>query len=90
MFHRVRRYMVRLGIWGPGSPLGDFNDFMAGVEKRDVGAKGIYNGQLDMKLRGIYNKSVDYWHCDTSDLYSNFLILGSPMYQLICTTCTIF
>ena len=61
MFHRVRRYMVRLGIWGPGSPLGDFNDFMAAVEKRDVGAKGIYNGQLDMKLRGIYNKSVDYW-----------------------------
>ena len=39
-----RRYMVRLSIWGPGSPFRDFNDFLADVQKRDVGAKGICNG----------------------------------------------
>jgi len=30
-------YMVRLGIWGPGSPFRDFNDFLGAVEKRGVG-----------------------------------------------------
>ena len=27
-------YMVRLGIWGEGSPFRDFGDFLAAVEKR--------------------------------------------------------
>ena len=27
-------YMVRLGIWGPGSPFKDFGEFLAAVEKR--------------------------------------------------------
>ena len=29
-------YMVRLGIWGEGSPFRDFGDFLAAVEKRYV------------------------------------------------------
>lgn len=29
-------YMVRLGIWGPGSPFRDFNEFLGAVEKRYV------------------------------------------------------
>lgn len=45
-------YMVRLGIWGPGSPFRDFNDFLAAVEKRGVGAMEIV--AMDMKLRGMY------------------------------------
>ena len=38
--------MVRLGIWGPGSP------FLAAVEKRGVGAMEIV--AMAMKLRGMY------------------------------------
>ena len=45
-------YMVRLGIWGPRSPFRDFNDFLAAVEKRGVGAMEIV--AMDMKLRGMY------------------------------------
>ena len=51
-------------------PFRDFNDFLAAVEKRNVGAKGIYNGQLDMKLRGT--KSVEYW----VELLQNFTANG--------------
>ena len=46
-------YMVRLGIWGPGSPFRDFNDFLAAVEKRGVGAMEIVANVLDMKLRKV-------------------------------------
>merc|ERR1719220_2911014 len=45
-------YMVRLGIWGPGSPFRDFTDFLGAVEKRGVGAMEIV--AMDMKLRGMY------------------------------------
>merc|ERR1719193_2359005 len=45
-------YMVRLGIWGPGSPFRDFNDFLGAVKKRGVGAMEIV--AMDMKLRGMY------------------------------------
>ena len=45
-------YMVRLGIWGPGSPFRDFNEFLGAVEKRGVGAMEIV--AMDMKLRGMY------------------------------------
>lgn len=31
---RHMAYMVRLGIWGPGSPFRDFGEFLAAVEKR--------------------------------------------------------
>ena len=33
---RHMAYMVRLGIWGEGSPFRDFGDFLAAVEKRYV------------------------------------------------------
>ena len=33
---RHMAYMVRLGIWGEGSPFRDFSDFLAAVEKRYV------------------------------------------------------
>ena len=45
-------YMVRLGIWGEGSPFKDFGEFLAAVEKRGVGAMEIV--AMDMKLRGMY------------------------------------
>ena len=45
-------YMVRLGIWGTGSPFRDFNEFLGAVEKRGVGAMEIV--AMDMKLRGMY------------------------------------
>ena len=36
---RHMAYMVRLGIWGPGSPFKDFGEFLGAVEKRyDFGA----------------------------------------------------
>lgn len=45
-------YMVRLGIWGLGTPFPEFNDFIGAVEKRGVGAMEIV--AMDMKLRGSY------------------------------------
>ena len=45
-------YMVRLGIWGPGSPFRNFNEFLGSVERRGVGAMEIV--AMDMKLRGMY------------------------------------
>lgn len=45
-------YMVRLGLWGKGTPFPEFNDFVATVEKRGVGAMELV--AIDMKLRGVY------------------------------------
>lgn len=45
-------YMVRLGIWGQGTPFPTFMDFITAVEKRGVGAMEIV--AMDMKLRGMY------------------------------------
>lgn len=45
-------YMVRLGMWGKGTPFPEFLDFIAAVEKRGVGAMEIV--AMDMKLRGMY------------------------------------
>ncbi|XP_066942109.1 protein strawberry notch homolog 1 isoform X2 [Macrobrachium rosenbergii] len=45
-------YMVRLGIWGKGTPFPEFTDFISAVEKRGVGAMEIV--AMDMKLRGMY------------------------------------
>ncbi|XP_059487413.1 protein strawberry notch [Neocloeon triangulifer] len=49
---RNMAYMVRLGMWGEGSPFREFNDFINAVEKRGVGAMEIV--AMDMKLRGMY------------------------------------
>ncbi|XP_045618673.1 protein strawberry notch homolog 1 isoform X2 [Procambarus clarkii] len=45
-------YMVRLGIWGKGTPFPEFTDFISAVEKRGVGAMEIV--AMDLKLRGMY------------------------------------
>jgi hypothetical protein len=49
---RNMAYMVRLGIWGMGTPFRTFNDFITAVERRGVGAMELV--AMDMKLRGIY------------------------------------
>lgn len=49
---RNMAYMVRLGMWGQGTPFSDFTDFISAVEKRGVGAMEIV--AMDMKLRGMY------------------------------------
>ncbi|KAL4705853.1 hypothetical protein ACJJTC_019288, partial [Scirpophaga incertulas] len=49
---RHMAYMVRLGIWGDGTPFPTFMDFINAVEKRGVGAMEIV--AMDMKLRGMY------------------------------------
>ncbi|XP_052870851.1 protein strawberry notch [Anopheles cruzii] len=49
---RNMAYMVRLGIWGQGTPFPSFNDFIQAVEKRGIGAMEIV--AMDMKLRGMY------------------------------------
>ncbi|KAK0087083.1 hypothetical protein PV326_005306 [Microctonus aethiopoides] len=49
---RNMAYMVRLGMWGEGTPFPEFNDFIAAVEKRGVGAMEIV--AMEMKLRGMY------------------------------------
>ncbi|CAB0029995.1 unnamed protein product [Trichogramma brassicae] len=45
-------YMVRLGLWGKGTPFREFSDFILSIEKRGVGAMEIV--AMDMKLRGMY------------------------------------
>ncbi|XP_014237071.1 protein strawberry notch-like isoform X1 [Trichogramma pretiosum] len=45
-------YMVRLGLWGKGTPFREFSDFITSIEKRGVGAMEIV--AMDMKLRGMY------------------------------------
>ena len=45
-------YMVRLGLWGNGTPFADFNDFIQSIDKRGIGAMEIV--AMDMKLRGMY------------------------------------
>ncbi|XP_077299576.1 protein strawberry notch isoform X2 [Arctopsyche grandis] len=49
---RNMAYMVRLGMWGDGTPFPTFMDFISAVEKRGVGAMEIV--AMDMKLRGMY------------------------------------
>ncbi|XP_050667302.1 protein strawberry notch isoform X1 [Leptidea sinapis] len=49
---RNMAYMVRLGIWGDGTPFPTFMDFINAVEKRGVGAMEIV--AMDMKMRGMY------------------------------------
>ncbi|XP_045521844.1 protein strawberry notch isoform X1 [Pieris brassicae] len=49
---RNMAYMVRLGIWGEGTPFPTFMDFINAVEKRGVGAMEIV--AMDMKMRGMY------------------------------------
>ncbi|GBG72349.1 hypothetical protein CBR_g11926 [Chara braunii] len=45
-------YMVRLGLWGPGTDLPDFSAFLGALEKRGVGALELV--AMDMKARGVY------------------------------------
>ncbi|XP_020810119.1 protein strawberry notch homolog 1 isoform X2 [Drosophila serrata] len=49
---RNMAYMVRLGLWGPGTAYGEFFEFVNSVEKRGIGAMEIV--AMDMKLRGTY------------------------------------
>lgn len=49
---RNMAYMVRLGLWGPGTPFHDFRAFCGSVEKRGIGIMEIV--AMDMKRRGIY------------------------------------
>ncbi|CAG0919140.1 unnamed protein product [Notodromas monacha] len=45
-------YMVRLGLWGGGTPFKQCGEFISSVEKRGIGAMEIV--AMDMKLRGTY------------------------------------
>ena len=47
-------YMTRLGLWGPGTPFTDFNQFIQAVERRGVGAMEIV--AMDMKV-GLCHRS---------------------------------
>uniref|UniRef100_T1HTA4 Uncharacterized protein n=1 Tax=Rhodnius prolixus TaxID=13249 RepID=T1HTA4_RHOPR len=49
---RNMAYMVRLNLWGPGTPYPDFNVFLNVFQKRGVGAMEIV--AMEMKLRGLY------------------------------------
>ncbi|XP_017060645.2 protein strawberry notch isoform X1 [Drosophila ficusphila] len=49
---RNMAYMVRLGLWGPGTSYPEFYEFVNAVEKRGIGAMEIV--AMDMKLRGTY------------------------------------
>lgn len=53
---RNMAYMVRLGLWGEGTPFPEFLDFISAVEKRGVGAMEIV--AMDMKLRGNFHVKI--------------------------------
>ena len=44
-------YMVRLGIWGEGTPFNEFNDFISAVEKR-------YGGDFLQGIGGRYEREL--------------------------------
>lgn len=44
-------YMVRLGLWGPGTPFAKFNDFQTAIETGGVGAMEMIS--RDVKALGI-------------------------------------
>lgn len=45
-------YMVRLGLWGTGTPFKDFSEFHSAIKKRGVGAMELV--AMEMKQRGTY------------------------------------
>ena len=45
-------YMVRLGLWGPGTAFHDFPAFHKAIKDGGVGAMELV--ALDMKRRGLY------------------------------------
>ncbi|XP_028799657.1 protein FORGETTER 1 isoform X2 [Neltuma alba] len=45
-------YMVRLGLWGPGTSFIDFRDFLGALDRGGVGALELV--AMDMKARGMY------------------------------------
>ena len=45
-------YMVRLGLWGPGTAFADFRTFFSKVAYRGMGAMELV--AMDMKARGMY------------------------------------
>ncbi|GAB2276382.1 udp-glycosyltransferase [Dionaea muscipula] len=45
-------YMVRLGLWGPGTSFSDFREFLGALEKGGVGALELV--AMDMKARGMF------------------------------------
>lgn len=49
---RNMAYMVRLGLWGKGTPFKEFGDFYHAIEKRGIGIMEIV--AMDMKQRGVY------------------------------------
>lgn len=40
---RNMAYMVRLGLWGQGTPFNTFNEFITAVEKRYDRKKSLHN-----------------------------------------------
>ena len=83
-------YMVRLGIWGPGSPFRDFNDFLAAVEKRGVGAMEIV--AMDMKLRGMYiARQLSFQVGEICSLHLSSYPASPPWFILLdCQRCIAF
>lgn len=45
-------YMVRLGLWGPGTSFSDFKEFLGALDKGGVGALELV--AMDMKARGMF------------------------------------
>lgn len=45
-------YMMRLGIWGMGTPYANFSDFCESIDKGGVGAMELV--AVDLKMRGAY------------------------------------
>ncbi|CAA0815471.1 RING/FYVE/PHD zinc finger superfamily protein [Striga hermonthica] len=45
-------YMVRLGLWGPGTSFTNFDKFLVAMDKGGVGALELV--AMDMKARGMY------------------------------------
>ncbi|GMH10575.1 hypothetical protein Nepgr_012416 [Nepenthes gracilis] len=45
-------YMVRLGLWGPGTSFSEFREFLGALDKGGVGALELV--AMDMKARGMF------------------------------------
>jgi predicted RNA methylase len=64
---RHMAYMIRLGLWGPGTPFSTFNQFMIEVEGGGVGAMEMVS--RDLKTLGMYTSgSISFGACPVSGL----------------------
>ncbi|EFX68487.1 hypothetical protein DAPPUDRAFT_114517 [Daphnia pulex] len=75
---RHMAYMVRLGLWGKGTPFKKLIDFIEAIEKRGLAALEIL--AMEMKHRGMYKSEQSSFSKAQFNVYFLFLTLKTSYY----------